>query len=355
MASLERRVTSSGETRWRAKVRVNGYPTLTKTFRTKKDAQFWANELELKANSGQSLEAEISKTLMSDLILRYRNDCLDDKKSRIDYERHLDYWDDRIGQYYVTNVTPSLISSEKQKLLRTNTVFNKLRSPQTVNRYLATLSGVFTTAVKEWNLLNNNPVYQVKKFPSGKSRIRYLSQEELPRLLKVCEKDPKLLLAVHLSLATGGRKSEIMNLRWEQIDFENQIVFIHGADTKNSESKVLNIRGKAYELLSECYYNEPVKSGFIFLNPKTGKPKDFSKAFRNAMKEAEITNFRWHDLRHTFASYLAMSGASQPVLMKALGHKSPAMTKVYTHLANDYLGNMIEDMSNKFITPGNQR
>ena len=147
-----------------------------------------------------------------------------------------------------------------------------------------------------------------------------------------------LYLAVILSLTTGARQGEIMSLRWGQIDFTRQVITLH--DTKNGERRALPLVGEAFTLLQERSKVRNLKDDRIF--PPTGRAKkadhlDLRAPWEKALKTAGITNFHCHDLRHTAASYLAMSGVSLVEIAKVLGHRTLAMVARYSHLSDGHI------------------
>jgi integrase len=206
-----------------------------------------------------------------------------------------------------------------------------------VNRYLATLSAAFTFAVKELQWLETNPVERVRKFGESAGRVRYLSDDELARLLSACKesRNPWLHPAVLLALTTGCRQGELMSLRWRQVDFGRRTVLLLDGETKNGSGRVLPLVGDAFDTLARMAKIRDLRDDRVFPVPATGARAFGSvrTAWECALQRAEIKDFRWHDLRHTAASYLTMSGVGSLELGKVLGHKTPQMTARYSHLS----------------------
>jgi integrase len=145
-------------------------------------------------------------------------------------------------------------------------------------------------------------------------------------------------LAVVLALSTGARQSEIMTLRYKQIDFQRKVITLH--DTKNGESRALPLVGAAFMLLQERAKVRSLNDDRIF--PPTLKAKksdclDLNRPWREALKKSGIQDFHWHDLRHTAASYLAMSGVSLVEISKILGHRTMQMVSRYSHLSEGHI------------------
>ncbi|WP_242523257.1 site-specific integrase [Thiocystis minor] len=186
---------------------------------------------------------------------------------------------------------------------------------------------------------------KVSKPKEPRGRVRYLSDPERERLLVACKQGgPDLYLAVVLSLSTGARKQEAMGLRWGQIDFARRVAIL--TETKNGERRALSLSGLALEMLQHRAKVRRLDTDLVFpgrIHPD--QPLDLRTPWETALKRAEVDNFRWHDLRHTAASYLAMGGATLPELAAFLGHKTLAMVQRYTHLSEDHNSSVVERMN----------
>ena len=345
MANVERRKSKSGKISYRVKIRLQGYPTQSATFDRKVDADDWARETEAKIRAGRHLpNNEAKKHTLSDLIDRYIKTEISEKKSRRDQQRQLEWWRTEIGNTPLSNVTPSLITECRDKLKEGK------RSNATVNRYLAALSHTLTVAEREWEWIDTNPLRKVSKLKEPRGRIRFLSNEELERLLSACQQspNPELYTVVLLSLSTGARKMEIWGLTWDQIDFAREVIVLH--ETKNQERRVLPLKGEALELIRKKSMMRSLETNLLFPSPKHPlKPVDFRSTWEKALKLADIQDFRWHDLRHTAASYLAMSGATHAEIAAVLGHKTLSMVKRYAHLSEAHTANVVERMTKHFL------
>jgi integrase len=147
-----------------------------------------------------------------------------------------------------------------------------------------------------------------------------------------------LYLAVVLSLTTGARQAEIMGLRWSQIDFARQVITLD--NTKNGERRAIPLVGEAFALLQARSKVRNLKDSRIF--PPTSRAKkasylDLRAPWESALKVSGVTDFHWHDLRHTAASYLTMSGVSLVEVAKVLGHRTLAMVARYSHLSDGHI------------------
>jgi integrase len=216
------------------------------------------------------------------------------------------------------------------------------RTPSTVNRYIAVFSKSITVAIKEWEWLDENPILKIQKPPENPGRTRFLSPDEKARLLEACKasKSPFLFPIVAMALLTGMRSGEILNLRWKDVQFNEKTIMLER--TKNGDHRVIPLTSHVADILKNSPNYPGAPDEFIFKNPKTHAPISIRKAFTTALRMSGIKNFRFHDLRHTAASYLAMNGATQGELMAILGHRSPQMTCRYTHFLTSHLNNLME-------------
>ena len=228
-----------------------------------------------------------------------------------------------------------------------------MRTPSTVNRYLAAFSKALTIAVKEWEWLDETPMRKVSKEKENKSRERFLSIDERDRLLRACKdsKNSYLYPIVLIALLTGMRYGEIINLKWCDINFELRQVTLQ--KTKNGDSRTVSLPGQVIDVLKKCPTHGEKDEGMIFRNlrlPLSKRPISIRKPFAKALRNEGIENFRFHDLRHTAASHLAMGGATQGELMQILGHRSPQMTSKYTHFSQEHIKNILEKHAKSVIS-----
>jgi integrase len=201
--------------------------------------------------------------------------------------------------------------------------------PATVNRLLATLKHMFTKAI-DWEMVEEEVlkrIRKVKQLREDNRRLRFLSREEILRLVKYCS--PHLQPIILTALNTGMRKGEILNLRWDQVDFKHG--FISLDNTKNAERREIPINQIVRETLQRI--PRRLDSPYVFTDGKGKAYKDVKSSFATALKKAGIKDFRFHDLRHTFASHLVMEGVDLTTVKELLGHKTLNMTLRYAHLA----------------------
>ncbi len=356
MATIFKRTASDGKSSYQVKVRLKGYPAETGTFERLTDAKKWASATESAMREGRHFKTgEAKRRTMNELIDRYIQDVLPGKPKNIRIQtQQLTWWRDQIGAYTLADITPSLIAEFRDKLAGGETVRGTQRSPATVNRYLAALSHALSIAVNEWEWLDDSPMRKVRKPTESRGRVRFLTDDERPRLLQACKEsgNPYLYLVVVLALSTGMRQGEIMGLTWDNVDLIKGRAILH--ETKNGERRAVAITGHALDMLKELGKVRRIDSKLIFpskeITPqKPQKPMDLRAPWETALKKAEISDFKFHDLRHSAASYLAMNGASLAEIAEVLGHKTLQMVKRYAHLSEGHTVRVVESMNSKIF------
>jgi integrase len=187
---------------------------------------------------------------------------------------------------------------------------------------------MFNLALK-WGKADENPAQPVEFLRENNGRLRYLERDRIAKLLDNCS--PTLKNMVELVLNTGLRKSELLHLKWRDIDLKNKLLFVW--DTKNKESKSIPLNSRVIEVFKRIPRN--LRSEYVFPSPvDQSKPwVDIRKEWSKALKKTNIENFTFHDLRHTFASHLVMAGVDLKTVQELLGHKRIEMTLRYAHLS----------------------
>jgi integrase len=350
MATIRKYEKEDGSETYHAEVRLKGYPPQRASFRTRTLAKKWVQDTESSIRDGRHFRtAEAKKHTVKDLIDRFTGQWLSQFPHRIVRQTaYLAWWKDRLGHLLLADLTPSILAEARDVLLAEKTPRDTIRNPSTVNRYIAAFSRALTIAVKEWGWLDDTPMRKVSKPAEGNGRNRLLGLEEKERLLHVCKGslNPHLYPIVSLALLLGMRFGEIVGLKWENIDYANRLITLE--KTKNGDARILPLTPVVEEILKLCFRTD-IAHGLVF---KPSSPTnrsgvvDIRNAFIKALKQANIQNFRFHDLRHAAASYLAMNGATQGELMTILGHKSPSMTRRYAHYSQKHVATLLEKMHN---------
>jgi len=330
LAAIQKIVRQKGIV-YRVQIRRKNSKIISKTFATRKLAQQFASRLE---SDKQTLLAfgglTTSNILFSNLVARYLSEGYKGTRPK-EQESKVNYWLETLNDKPVAEITSTEINNALSALP------NHL-SNATVNRYKAAISVVFSFACREYGLLNN-PVKNIRSKRENNERIRFLSDNERTRLFESCKASQwsKLYLLVLMAITTGARKSELLNLTFNDIDFYRKTA--HVKTSKNGQPRILPLTNEVIIELDKFKYQE---AALIFNSEiKPDKPMCFTKQWKKALTQAEITDFRYHDLRHSCASLLAQSGASLLEIAEVLGHKQIQVTKRYAHLCIEYKEKLI--------------
>lgn len=357
MATVQKRKNEDGTTGYRVMIRLKGHPQASATFARLTDAREWASKTENEMKAGRYFGAAKRKTL-NDLYDKYKVAASSNLKSWDEVDRRLGWWRARIGNEMLDAITPTRIAECRDELLATpKTYGGGKRSGADVNRTIAALSSAMAHAVKELGWIERNPCERVTKQKEAGGRIRFLSDEELPVLLNAvrASSHPDLLPAVLLALTTGARKGEILGLRWSQIDFKRRAITLSHGETKNNVGRALPLSGEVVKLLQARNKVRKIDDDRLFPPAENCQELELREPWKAALVLAGIdvrqatrsgrvkvgappvmtSDFRWHDLRHTAASYLTMAGVSAIEVARILGHKTLAMSLRYSHLAPD--------------------
>lgn len=253
------------------------------------------------------------------------------------------------------------------------------KTASTVNRDLAALRSVFSHAVR-LDILTENPLKSIRQLKvDTTSKIRYLSKDEEQRLMAALDAREDEMKAgrergnawreehryetlpdlsdgvfadhlkpmVLLSLHTGLRRGELFSIEWSDIDFERSVLTVRGEISRNNKTRYIPLNATAFSVLRD-WQTQTSSEGRVFKSPKTGGRFDnVNAAWRNVLEAAEIRDFRWHDMRHDFASQLVMAGVDLNTVRELLGHGDIKMTLRYAHLAPEHKASAVEKLTNR--------
>lgn len=356
MAFIEKRISKKGEESYRVLVRLKGQPTASATFKRLTDAKIWAKQTEVEIRERRFFKnREAKKHTVADMIDRYLERLKKTNPSRYpEVSAMLAWWKEEIGYCLLADLSRALVTEKIEKLSgRSRTLKDgsiKVIAPARVNRYITGLSHACTIAMNEWEWLETHPLQKISKLREPRGRVRFLDDDERARLLKVCRESraPMLYPAVVLALSTGMRQGEILGLSWKDVDFSRKVIVLH--KTKNNERRVVPLSGHALELLIGMRKIRQLHSDWVFPAPRNPKKIwDCRVAWDAAVIKAGIEDFRFHDLRHSAASYLAMNGATLAELAEVLGHKTLQMVKRYAHLSEAHTHSVVASMNEKIF------
>ena len=316
MASILKR----GNFQWQATIRRKGYPAQSKTFETKRDAEVWANKVEYEMGCGVFVDrSAAARTTLGELLTRYGEEVSPTKRScrtELVTIRRL------LGHPLALRPLSTLRKTDFARYRKQR--IDEGAATNSVRLELALLSTMFTTAISEWDVpLPCNFIRHIKKPPIGDARDRRLVGDEEPRLLSAARasRAPALELFVVLAIETGMRAGNLVELRWEQVDFEQQVIYIERTKTGAGLTVPLSAAAEA-ALRSFGPAAEYGKISTFYDSNGLGA------AFRQARKVARIKGLNFHDLRHEAASRLAPH-VPTATLAKLMGWKSLAMAMRY--------------------------
>ncbi len=234
--------------------------------------------------------------------------------------KHLKHY---FGDLTVSNIRPRDISAYKEARRKEGA------APKTVNNELIIMGHAFNLAMKEWEWVNLNPVSRVSKERVNNKRERWLTDKEEARLLNA---SPGWLQEIIVfAMHTGLRRGEILKLRWPLVNLPRRTFTI--LEQKNKCVDTLPLNETAMKILTERNRVQSIRSDFVFFS-KAGTQLDgdnLHRAFCKAKKKARLEDFRFHDLRHTFATRLVQAGVDIYKVQRLMRHKSPQMTQRYAH------------------------
>lgn len=226
-------------------------------------------------------------------------------------------------------VSPLLVEKFKKEMRESITIKGTVRSARSVNEFLEKLSRIFNLAIREKET-DTNPCREVKRMPLNNRRTRYLQDEEELRLFETLTgQRAHLRPLVIVAIGTGMRRGDQLNLKWERVDFQRNVINVPNSKEGRGYIVPMNEDVRAVMLRLR---QEANGSDYVFTNPATGAPfTELKRAFGTACRLAGIKNLHWHDLRHTFGTRLAEAGFSEAVIAELMGHSDPSTTRRYTH------------------------
>jgi integrase len=368
MATITELTAKNGTISYKVEIRLKGFPRQTATFKRKTDARKWIASTESAIRENRHFKTSASKkNTLGDAIDKYSKDILTSRytvKEQRNRRPILTWWKNEIGFYVMADLTTATFAECRDALAKKTNKSGKPFSSDSVKKYFCVIKSVLRACVVDWLWLEQSPLrdnrVDLPELPQG--RVRYLNDDERQRLLKACQasSNPLLYPAFILALSTGMRQGETMNLYWKEparppletawgvVNLEQRCIVLH--QTKNGLKRRVPLIGLALSEIQKLAQMRQTDSELIFPSPsKPQQPIDLKAAWLNALKRAEIANFRWHDIRHTTASYLAMNGATLAEIAEVLGHKTLAMVKRYAHLSDGHVSHVVASMNSKIF------
>lgn len=355
-------ITKRGELQWQAKVRRKGFPSQSRTFMYKEDAEKWVRTIERELEtSGFVDRKEADKTSLASILKRYQKEVTPSKKSAEIESIKINVLlrDKTLASLKMTAVSSTEIAKWRDRRLKEVT-------GATVNREINLLSAVLNHARREWGIHVENPFPYVKRPEHSRPRERRLSPDEQRYLFAALTcgeernpngtlaagiRNPWILPLVQLALETAMRRGELLSLQWEHVDLERQTAYL--PDTKNGDSRMVPLSTRAVEILkgvpsypkTEPGKPRPSASGPVFSTTAAALKKGYARAIDRA-KEVYLTDcqkagvqpllgflndLHFHDMRHEAASRLADKLPNVLELSAVTGHRDLRMLKRYYH------------------------
>jgi len=303
-----------------------------KSFKKKKDAEAELGKRVSLIAEGRYLDVKKEyKTTLGEVIDKY----VENFGKQASYKTGKKYHIDHILNYFgketlLSNIRFIDLETYRNHLKDSLTVNKTIRKHASINRAMSCLRHMFAKAV-EWDMIEQNPFSKGKSLilKENNKRLRFLTEDEIPKLLDECS--DHLRNIVECAMLTGMRKGEILSLKWDQI----RNGFIYLEKTKTNESRQIPVNDTLEIMFKKIRKKEHLTSEYVFTYH--GKRVDSVKTSFNAtIKKAGIVDFRFHDLRHTFASQLLMKGGNLKDVQELLGHKTMTMTLRYAHLTQEH-------------------
>lgn len=286
-----------------------------------------------------------------EMMDRYMKECAPKKasKSNLRDQTCLKHLLPYFGEKALAEVTPKLIAAYKVKRREEGsapaTLNNEQRdarkrrqkaaAPATLNKELGLMKAAFNVAIREWEWCRDNPVRRVSMERVNNARVRWVNDDEFASVLERCPDWLKPI--VQVARYTGMRRENIIGLQWDQVDFFRKVILLD--QTKNGDRLGIPLCERVVEVFKVLARVRHIRSKYVFTGPE-GQPYEgaaASMAFIRACRAAGIENFRFHDLRHTFASLLVQRGVDLYRVQRLLGHRDGRMTQRYSHLSPENL------------------
>ncbi len=340
MATIQARRGRLGRPHYRVQIRLQGVYR-SATFSTLADARQWAYVTEGALRAQRHFPtSEAAHHTLGELLERYGREVLPTKSPRtaVNQAAQLAWWTQQLGHLHLDQLTPARLAACRDRLAAD-------RAPGTVNQYLASLSHACSVAVTEWAWLEASPVRRVRRLREPRGRVRFLAEEERARLLQACRASHNRALypLVVLALATGARKMELLQLTWRDVNLQRATLTLQ--HTKNRERRTLPLADLALAEVQTLAKVRRIDTPLLFPRADGQQPIDVRYAWAQALQAAQIADCRFHDLRHSAASYLAMHGASLVEIAEVLGHKTLQMVQRYAHLSEPHTAGVVARMN----------
>lgn len=354
--------------RYKALIRLAGVKPYSRTFTTRKAAEHWAKHQEDNIDLLRAgIDIKALRMTLAELCDDYMLKGWKGKDQGRPY--HVQWWREQLGARVVQDIAKQEVRAKLREYkagkvrrydgveangrVKTKEV-DRPRSPASVNRLRGALDSILKYGREEYDL-TANPCVGIPKERENNARKRFLNDVERAALLKACRasKWERLWLLVALAMTSGARLSEMLSLRYRDLDLANSRAVL--LDTKNGDRRNIHLTD---EIVAEIQaFPSPLNRETLLFesHKKPGKPFEFRKLWNEAVKQSGIETgtgrdrFVFHSLRHTAASYLANQGMSLPEIGAVLGHKSVASSHRYAHLCDDKANKLVRNVNSQML------
>lgn len=334
---------------WKALVRKTGWPTTSKSFRVKRDAEDWARRTEDEMIRGVYIQRTSSeKMTIAEALIRYEKEIVPTKKASTqvrDARRIKLLKSSELGKYSLAALSSDIVANYRDKRLAAG------KSNNTIRLELALISHLYSIAIKEWKIgLPFNPVANIRKPSPGLGRNHRISKLDHERLLIALRghSNPMLSWIYIIALETCMRQGEIINLKIQDVDLIRRIVSLN--DTKNGSPRTIPLSKEATRVFKEAveYPVRPKDCDLIFFGEpgrdKKRGPYQFNKVWLDIKRDVGLEELRFHDLRHEGVSRLFEAGLNDQEVAAISGHRSAQMLMRYTHLRSENLVSKLDQL-----------
>lgn len=357
MAKIRKRLNKTGVV-WQIDYYDPQGKRVRKDFPLKKDAEAYLGKVVAAKKEGRYHDIfDVKKerqTTFGELAERYEEN-FKSQKSYKGFKSHV-VRDLRakFGNLKLSEISYLDLETYRNRRKATPTKSGRPRTDASVNRDMAILGHMLSKAV-DWELIEFSPLKKGDRltFKENNQRLRFLTDEEAERLLASCT--PHLRPIIEVALLTGMRRGELLGLKWEQI----RNGFIYLTETKGGKARQIPVNDRLALVLKELRHKNQLKSPYVFCDSQGRRFYEVKRSFASACKKAGIVDFRFHDLRHTFASHLVMNVGNLKVVQELLGHADIKMTMRYAHLSQAHLKEAVATLNNfgyghKMVTDSHQ-
>jgi integrase len=325
MATIRKR-----NTKWHVQVRRAGIPSQSRSFQSKASAQAWARQRETELDKGeyQTQSETLASTCVADLLERYLELVTPRKRGHASEMYRIKYF---LRQAW-SKTTLNKLSSKLFARYRDERL-SQIK-PSSVVREFGTLRSIFETAIREWDIpLQSNPIVGIRLPQANDARDRRLDDEELNAILTAAGacRSGDLEIVILVALETGLRRGELLSIRAQHIDFQNNTLLV--PITKTGRPRVIPLTTRASELLMTAIENQRAKNASLFnCSPNALRLAWERCRARAACECPSVSEFRFHDLRHEAISRFFELGLTIPEVALISGHRDLRMLFRYTHL-----------------------